>query len=143
MTRHTQRTVLLVAACLIMAASTVAFAKKGNDEIKTEKARRPTVALRVDQTVGMAPMRVRLTADLVGGADDYQPFYCPAVEWDWGDGTESDASFDCQPYQPHISQIVRHFSVEHVFEEGEYGVTFRLKRDEKELASVDVDLLVD
>jgi hypothetical protein len=90
----------------------------------------------------MAPMRAILTADLIGGADDYQDFYCPAIEWDWGDGTQSEALFDCQPYQPHVSKIVRHFSVEHLFDEGEYRVTFRLKSDEKLLASADAKLLV-
>src|SRR5580704_6686038 len=129
---HAQRIVLSVTICLTVAASSAVFAGK-DDDTGAEKSRRPTLVLRVDQSVGMAPMRVTLTADLIGGADDYQAFYCPAIEWDWGDGTESDASFDCQPYQPHVSKIVRHFSVAHVFEEGEYHVTFRLKRDEREL----------
>jgi hypothetical protein len=143
MTRNAQRMVLSITACLTMAASTAALSGHDNNEdTRAEKARRPAVVLRVDQNVGMAPMRVTLTADLIGGADDYQAFYCPAIEWDWGDGTESAASFDCQPYQPHISKIVRHFSVAHVFEEGEYHVTFRLKRNEKELASTDAKLLV-
>jgi hypothetical protein len=142
MTRNAQRIVLSITVCLTMAASTAAFSGHDNEDTRAEKARRPAVVLRVDQNVGMAPMRVTLTADLIGGADDYQAFYCPAIEWDWGDGTESDASFDCQPYQPHVSKIVRHFSVAHVFEEGEYHVTFRLKRDERELASTDAKLLV-
>ena len=137
-----QRVVLSITACLTMAASSAGFAKKDNDDTRAEKARRPTLVLRVDRSVGIAPMRVTLTADLVGGADDYQDFYCPAIEWDWSDGTKTDTSFDCQPYQPHISRIVRHFSVEHLFEEGEYSVTFRLKRDEKELASAAANLLV-
>ena len=90
----------------------------------------------------MAPVRVTLTADLVGGADDYQDFYCPAIEWDWGDGTQSESSFDCRPYQAGISRIVRHFAVEHLFREGAFHVTFRLMRDEKELASAEATLLV-
>ena len=91
--------------------------------------------LTLDPTVGIAPTRVSLRADLVGGADDYQDFYCPSVEWNWGDGTKSESTFDCQPYQPGVSEIVRHFAVEHVFREGRYRVTFRLKRDDTELAS--------
>src|ERR1700686_3188300 len=131
---HAQRIALSVTICLTVAASSAVFPRK-DDAPGAEKSRGPTLVLRVDQSVGMAPMRVTLTADLIGGADDYQAFYCPAIEWDWSDGTHSDSSFDCQPFQPHISRIVRHFSVEHLFEEGEYSVTFRLKRDEKELAS--------
>ena len=137
-----QRAVLSIMACLTMAVSTAAFSRKDNGDTKAEKARRPTLVLRMDRSVGIAPMRVKLTADLIGGADDYQDFYCPAIEWDWGDGTQSESSFDCQPYQPHISKIVRHFSVEHHFEEGEYYVTFRLKSDEKQLASADAKLVV-
>jgi hypothetical protein len=106
-----QRAVLSITACLTMAVSTAALSRKDNDDTKVEKARRPTLVLRMDRSVGIAPMRVKLTADLVGGADDYQDFYCPAIEWDWGDGTQSKSSFDCQPYQRHVSKIVRHFSV--------------------------------
>jgi hypothetical protein len=135
---HAPRTLLTVTACLTIAASTVALARKDDDK----KAKRPTLLLRLDRTVGMAPLRVTLTVDLIGGADDYEDFYCPAIEWDWGDGTQSNSSFDCQPYQPNITRIVRHFSVVHLFEEGAYRVKFRLKRDEKELASADTNLHV-
>ncbi len=136
---HAPRALLTVTACLTIAASTVALAAKDDDK---EKTRRPTLVLKLDRTVGTAPMRVTLTVDLIGGADDYQDFYCPAIEWDWGDGTQSTSSFDCQPYQPNVTRIVRHFSVAHLFEEGQYRVKFRLKRDEKELASADTNLLV-
>jgi hypothetical protein len=139
---NSQRAVLSITACLTMAASTAAFAQKDNDDARTAKARRPALALRIDRSVGIAPMRVTLTADLIGGADDYQDFYCPTIEWDWGDGTRSAKSFDCEPYEPHISKIVRHFSVEHRFDEGEYFVTFRLKSEEKQLASADARLTV-
>jgi hypothetical protein len=139
---NSPRALLAITACLTMAVSAAAFSRKDNDNTKVEKARRPALVLRMDRSVGIAPMRVKLTADLVGGADDYQDFYCPAIEWDWGDGTQSKSSFDCQPYQPRVSKIVRHFSVEHHFEEGEYCVTFRLKSDEKQLASADAKLLV-
>jgi hypothetical protein len=81
---------------------------------------------------------VALTADLVGGVDDDEEFYCPTLEWDWDDETESESSFDCRPYRSGVSAIVRHFAVEHVFEEaGEYRVPFRLTRHDTELASAD------
>ena len=142
MTCNSRRAVLSITACLTVAISTVTFARKDNDDAKAEKERRPALALRIDRRVGIAPMRVMLTADLIGGADDYQDFYCPAIEWDWGDGTRSAKSFDCEPYERHISKIVRHFSVEHRFDEGDYCVTFRLKSDEKQLASADARLTV-
>ena len=36
-------------------------------------------------------------------------FYCPGIEWDWGDGTESESSEDCEPYQAGVSTIKRRF----------------------------------
>ena len=47
----------------------------------------------------MAPARVVLTAELTGGANDFEEFYCGAVEWEWGDGTKSESSSDCAPYE--------------------------------------------
>ena len=107
-----------------------------------EQPGRPRLLLKVDQPVGVAPTQVALTADLVGGADD-EAFYCPTLEWDWDDETESASTFDCRPYRPGISAIVRHFAVEHVFEEaGEYHVTFRLTRHETELASAEANIFI-
>ncbi len=108
-----------------------------------EHAGRPRLLLKADQPVGLAPTQVALTADLVGGADDDEGFNCPTVEWDWDDETESASTFDCRPYRPGVSAIVRHFAVEHVFEEaGEYHVTFRLTRHDTELASAETDILI-
>ena len=36
-----------------------------------------------------APVRIVASADLVGGAPDGEELYCPAVEWDFGDGTSA------------------------------------------------------
>lgn len=136
------RGVLSIAVCVAMVVTTASLAGQDGDAPRAEKAKRPTLVLRVNRTVGVGPMRVTLTADLTGGADDYQEFYCPSIEWDWGDGTEAGSSFDCEPYQPHISKIVRFFSIEHFFEEGEYKVRVRLKRAEKELASANANVVV-
>jgi hypothetical protein len=135
MSTEGRRVVAALVACLVAAASASVFARWDSDDEKTDRAKRPKLVLTLDLTVGMAPARVTLRADLVGGADDYQDFYCPSIEWNWGDGTKSESTFDCQPYHPGVSEIVRHFAVEHVFQEGQYHVTFRLKRADKELAA--------
>ena len=67
---NAQGAVLSITACLTMAVSTAAFTRKDNDDTRAEKARRPTLVLRMDRRVGMAPLRVTLTADLIGGAAD-------------------------------------------------------------------------
>ena len=72
---------------------------------------------------------VRLVVDVRGGADDYQDFYCPSIEWDWGDGTVSGNSEDCDPYEAGKSVIRRRFSAEHVYRlPGTLTVAFRLKQ---------------
>ena len=56
-----------------------------------------------------------LTAELKGGADDYEDFYCASVEWDWGDDTKSETKADCDPYEPGKSEIKRRYVQEHTF----------------------------
>jgi len=137
----TLRGALVMMGFVAIAAST-ARGMQSNGETKIDKARRPSLVLRIDRGVALAPARVMLVADLIGGEDDYQDFYCPTIEWDWGDGTHSQSSADCQPYEPRVSQIVRHFSMTNVFQEGAYAVKFRLKREDKELVSTTARLMV-
>ena len=94
-----------------------------------EDNKKPSVALRATPPVGFAPLKVRFVADVKGGSDDYEDFYCATVEWDWADGTTSGSSEDCDPYQAGKSTIQRRFSGEHTFRQGgEYDVVFRLKQ---------------
>ena len=97
--------------------------------------KKPSVALRATPPVGFAPLRVRVVADLKGGADDYEDYYCATVEWDWADGTTSGSSEDCNPYEAGKSAIQRRFSAEHTFRQGgEYDVVFRLKQKSRVVA---------
>ena len=79
-----QRFVVALAACFTAAASATVFTRWDSQEEKAARARRPKLVLTLDPIVGIAPTRVSLRADLVGGADDYQDFYCPSIEWNWG-----------------------------------------------------------
>jgi hypothetical protein len=103
---------------------------------------RPKISLKANPMVSRSPSRVVLTVELTGGANDYEAFYCPSVEWDWGDGTESESSSDCEPYQAGKSEIKRRFTVEHVFKAGNHRVTFRLKRHDKLLTAASVQIQV-
>lgn len=101
-------------------------------ETKTVK---PSVTVKATPVVGFSPARIVVTAELRGGDDDYQDFYCATVEWDWGDDTRSQATADCEPYEPGKSTIKRRFSIDHVFQSsGEYRVEFRLKQKNKVVA---------
>jgi hypothetical protein len=73
-----------------------------------------------------------LTAELKGGADDYEDFYCASVEWDWGDDTRSESRADCEPYEAGKSEIKRRFVIDHTYNfAGDYRVQFRLKQKKK------------
>jgi hypothetical protein len=129
--------------CLCLTAALAAAQKPERDaRDKDADSRRPKVTLKAQPLVSMSPARVVLTAELQGGADDYEEFYCPSVEWDWGDGTHSASTLDCEPYEAGKSEIRRRFTVEHVFRAGVYKVMFRLKRRDKAIAAATVNIQV-
>ncbi len=98
---------------------------------------RPKAALRVNPTLIFTPARIVATVELTEGADDYQDYYCPKVEWEWGDETISDASEDCDPYEPGKSQIRRRYTADKTYREpGRYDVVFRMKQGSKTVLSL-------
>ena len=96
---------------------------------------RPKLSLRARPAVGVAPARVVLTAQLTGGFDDFEEYYCPTVLWEWADGTESESTLDCDPYVAGKTEIRRRFTVQHTFRAGTHRVWVRLKRNDKPVAS--------
>jgi hypothetical protein len=82
---------------------------------KDQKDKKPTINIRTNPRSGFSPLRVVLTAEVTGGADDFEDFYCASVEWDWGDGTKSESKTDCDPYEAGKSQIKRRYAQEHTF----------------------------
>lgn len=98
--------------------------------------RKPSLALKATPPVGFSPLRVRIVVDARGGADDYADFYCPSIEWDWDDGTVSENSADCDPYEPGKSRIDRRWTAEHLYRRaGSYKATFRIKQKDKAVAT--------
>ena len=82
--------------------------------------------------IGFAPIRIVLTADVKGGPNDYEQFYCATVEWDMGDGNKSEQAADCEPYEAGKSEIKRRYVRDQVFQyPGDYRVEFRLKQKDK------------
>ena len=78
--------------------------------------------------------------ELIGGANDFEEFYCPTIEWEWGDGTQSESSSDCAPYEAGKSEIKRRYTVEHFFRAGAYRVMFHLKRRDKSIGAASVNI---
>src|SRR5579864_5268799 len=129
--------------CLVLPMALAAAAPQKTDKDgRTQDAARPKLTLKAQPVISMAPSRVVLTAELVGGPNDFEEFYCPTVEWDWGDGTQSESTNDCAPYEAGKSEIKRRFTVEHVFRAGPYRVSFRMKRRDKVLAGATVSIQI-
>jgi len=132
------------AALALSATLTASSLQKAEKDAKAgADAARPKMKLSAQPMVSISPARVVLTAELVGGANDFEEFYCPAVEWEWGDGTKSENETDCAPYEPGKSEIKRRFTVEHVFSRsGNYRISFRLKQRTKAVGFATVNVQV-
>ena len=146
--RASVRAALDCAFSLALAAALVSsLSAQKNDKNKDSKnqanADRPKLLLRAQPSVAIAPARVILTAELSGGANDYQDFYCPTIRWEWGDLSSSEAVSDCAPYEAGKTEIKRRFTVEHMFDHaGSYKVYFRMKHGSKEIAATSTTVKV-
>ena len=138
-----ERRLLAAAACLALATMPGVARGKQNTQKDPKENPRPRITLRAQPLVAIAPARVVLTAELVGGANDFEEYYCPTISWDWGDDTTSESTVDCEPYEAGKSEIRRRFTVQHVFrQEGSQKVFFRLKRRNKEVGTAWVTVAV-
>ena len=140
-------TAMLAGVCVAGALLTTNPEASQKAEPKTDQKqgddKRPSLSLKITPPLGFSPLRVRASVDVRGGADDSIDFYCPAIEWDWSDGTKSETSEDCDPYQEGTSSIRRRFSADHTFQQGgAYRVTFRLKQKNRVVASASTNVQV-
>jgi hypothetical protein len=104
---------------------------------------RPSLSLRATPPVGLTPLNVRAVVEIEGGADDHPDFYCPAIEWDWGDGTRSESSRDCEPYVSGESEITRRYTATHTYRNsGAFRLRFRLRQGDDIVENRDVRLQV-
>jgi hypothetical protein len=108
-----------------------------------DKDRRPKISVKANPSMGVAPARIVASADLNGGADDYEEFYCPSIEWDWGDDTRSVTSADCEPYEAGKSGIKRRFSADHTYQlGGSFRIQFRIKKQNKSIAGASTSVTI-
>ena len=130
-------TMAAVAAALL-ASTHAPFAQQRDSDDK-----KPSLSLKLTPPLGFSPLRVRAVVDVRDGADDYQEFYCAGLEWDWGDGTVSESSSDCDPYEAGKSTIKRRFTADHVFRQrGGHKIVFRLKQKTKVVGSATASIQV-
>jgi hypothetical protein len=122
-----------MALALALSAALVIPAKAlyGEQGIK-----KPSLTLKATPAVSFAPARIVVVAEVKGGPNDFEEFYCPSIEWDWGDFTSSTAEADCEPYETGKSEIKRRYTIEHRYKNpGGYKIVLRLKKGNKIIAT--------
>jgi hypothetical protein len=103
---------------------------------------KPGLELRVTPRMGFSPINALFTLELDGG-DEHEDYYCPELEWEWGDGSRSVQESDCEPFVPGETKIDRRYTGRHLFKHsGNYHVTVRLKRVDRTVAKVSTTLTV-
>lgn len=139
------QSLVLAGAALSLVLAGASFAAAQDDK-KSDRNRKPSVSVRASPTTGFSPLRVVVTAELKGGANDFEDFYCAAVEWDWGDDTRSESKIDCEPYEAGTSEIKRRYVEQHTFRAfsmdigpdqptTQFRVRFNLKQNNKVVGS--------
>ena len=129
------------ATCTVVAALAVCLTAALQGQQAEPK--KPSLSLKATPPVGFTPLRVVVTVDVKDGSDDYADFYCAGVEWDWGDGTISENSSDCDPYEPGKSTIRRRFTADHIYRQpGQFKLVFKLKQKTKQVAAVSTNVQV-
>ena len=131
-----QVTVLAFSALLLVQHTTLLARVQGG-------TKKPSLSLKASPSISFAPARVVVLAEVKGGSNDFEEFYCPTVEWEWGDTTVSTAEADCEPYSAGKSEIKRRYTVEHRYKEpGTYKIILRLKKGTKLVASSNTQVQV-
>jgi hypothetical protein len=122
-----------VAVTVFATASIIAQSPEGKGK---SEPKRPSLSVKATPGTGMVPVRIMVAAELKGGDDDFEEYYCPTIEWNWGDGTVSEETRDCDPYESGKSLIRRRYTVQHSYKRsGAYRIAFRLKNGNKVLAA--------
>jgi hypothetical protein len=107
-------------------------AAQDKDDKAPKDAARPEISLKVSPLISFSPARITVRAELKGGALDYEPFYCTTIVWDWDDGTTSENTPDCAPYEAGTSEIRRYYSSSHTYSmAGRFNVRFRMKKGDR------------
>ena len=105
------------------------------------RPKRPRLDLRASPRVAFSPVEILVIADLKGG-QDIEDFYCPGLEWDWGDGSRSAQESDCSPFEAGTT-LDRFFTARHAFRApGAYGVRLTLRRAGRTVAVASVPVTV-
>jgi hypothetical protein len=123
---------------LAMLAVALAAPGRAGDE---DKGKKPELEVRVTPRFAFSPANLLFTAELKGG-DDVEEYYCPEIEWDWGDGDKSSQESDCDPWTS-TTTLQRRFTGHHLYQHaGLYRAQVTLIKTGKKLASQTVDVTI-
>ena len=123
------------AAVVVLSVAGAALAGDG------AKGKRPRLDLRASPRVALSPVEILLTGQLKGGAE-LEEFYCPGLEWEWGDGTRRASESDCAPFDAGAA-LERFFSARHAYRSpGAYSVRLTLRRANRTVAVATVAVMV-
>jgi hypothetical protein len=132
-----------VAQAVVLALSAFILVPSNALQAREQGGKKPSLSLKASPAISFAPARIVVVAEVKGGSNDYEEFYCPTVEWDWGDDTLSTANSDCEPYAAGKSEIRRRYTVEHRYKNpGAYKIILRLKKADKIVATANSQIQV-
>lgn len=132
-----QRGAWVSGAFAVCLASAGIVAAAGQDAVG---AARPHVALRATPRTAFPPANVFVVAELKGRPGE--EFYCPGIEWEWGDGSRSAEEGDCPPYSAG-AEVERFYSARHAYgTPGNYDLTLTMRRADRTLAAASLQIVV-
>ena len=130
-----QALVLAFGASILVPSNALQAREQGN--------KKPSLSLKATPAISFAPARIVIVAEVKGGSNDFEDFYCPSVDWDWGDDTNSTSDTYCEPYQAGKSEIKRRYTVEHRYRNaGSYKIVLRLKKGDRLVGSANTQIQV-
>jgi hypothetical protein len=128
--------IVVSVAVLLLASPMLA-----DESQKPKKPKRPGVELRFTPRYSFSPANVSFTLELKGG-DDMEEYYCPEIEWEWGDGSKSVQEADCDPWAAD-SKVQRRFTGSHLFpQSGVYTARVTLRKSDKTIVTKSVEVTV-
>ena len=108
MTERMGRAWLVVFAGAVAASISLSAQDDKKDQKEQKKA---SLTLKANPPIAFSPAKMVVSAELKGGSDETDDYYCPNLEWDWGDGTKSESNQDCAPFEAGKSTIDRRRAV--------------------------------
>ena len=114
--------------------TTILIASLASAGFTTEKPRKPRLDLRAAPRMAFSPANVLVTAELTGGDDVSDDYYCPEIEWNWDDGGKSVHESDCAPLEAG-GTFERRFTAQHAFRQaGTYNVKVTMRKANRPVA---------